>query len=177
MAGSGAGRDAAIDLAARGHRALSEIIVGAIAQLIIGALVGTAALGSSEAWIGFLSGTGAIVLTFLAGAELDPKVFRLKWKEAGAVGLASFFLPFLGCAAAAYWLLGRSPMASWLAGIAMSTTSVAVAYAVMLEFGSNVTDYGKTVLAACIGDHGRHHGTADDRCDQGRILAGVNDLV
>jgi Kef-type K+ transport system membrane component KefB len=40
-------------------------------------------------------------------------------------------------------------MPSWLAGVAMSTTSVAVVYAVMLEFGFNVTDYGKTVLAAC----------------------------
>lgn len=36
-----------------------------------------------------------------------------------------------------------------LAGIALSTTSVAVIYAVMLEFGLNKTDYGKTVLAAC----------------------------
>jgi Kef-type K+ transport system membrane component KefB len=40
-------------------------------------------------------------------------------------------------------------MASWLAGVAMSTTSVAVVYAVMLEFGFNATDYGKVVLAAC----------------------------
>jgi Kef-type K+ transport system membrane component KefB len=31
----------------------------------------------------------------------------------------------------------------------MSTTSVAVVYAVMIEFGFNATDYGKTVLAAC----------------------------
>jgi glutathione-regulated potassium-efflux system ancillary protein KefC len=129
--------------------ALSEIVVGTIAQLIIGAAVGTAALGADASWIKFLSGTGAIVLTFLAGAELDPEVFRLKWREAAAVGLASFFVPFLGCAAAARWLLGWDPMASWLAGIAMSTTSVAVVYAVMLEFGFNTTDYGKTVLAAC----------------------------
>jgi Kef-type K+ transport system membrane component KefB len=129
--------------------ALSEIVVGTIAQLIIGALVGTAALGADETWIKFLSGTGAIVLTFLAGAELDPEVFRRKWKEATAVGLISFFAPFFGCTAAAYWLLGWSPMASWLAGIAMSTTSVAVVYAVMIEFGFNATDYGKTVLAAC----------------------------
>src|SRR6202008_3268811 len=35
------------------------------------------------------------------------------------------------------------------AGVAMSTTSVAVVYAVMLEFGFNNTTYGKTVLAAC----------------------------
>ena len=40
-------------------------------------------------------------------------------------------------------------MPSWLAGVAMSTTSVAVVYAVMLEFGFNTTEYGKTMLAAC----------------------------
>jgi Kef-type K+ transport system membrane component KefB len=129
--------------------ALSEIVVGTIAQLVIGALVGTALLGADETWVKFLSGTGAIVLTFLAGAELDPVVFRRKWKEASAIGLISFFAPFFGCAAAARWLLGWGIEASWLAGIAMSTTSVAVVYAVMLEFGFNVTDYGKTVLAAC----------------------------
>ncbi len=129
--------------------ALSEIVVGTIAQLVIGALVGTAALGADQGWIKFLSGTGAIVLTFLAGAELDPVVFRRKWKEATVIGLISFFAPFFGCAAAAHWLLGWNPMASWLAGIAMSTTSVAVVYAVMIEFGFNTTDYGKTVLAAC----------------------------
>lgn len=129
--------------------ALSEIVVGTIAQLIIGALIGSAVLGADETWIKFLSGTGAIVLTFLAGAELDPVVFRRKWKEATVIGLISFFAPFLGCAAIARWLLGWSLDASWLAGIAMSTTSVAVVYAVMLEFGFNTTDYGKTVLAAC----------------------------
>jgi Kef-type K+ transport system membrane component KefB len=129
--------------------ALSEIVVGTVAQLLIGAVVGTALLGADETWVKFLSGAGAIVLTFLAGAELDPAVFRRKWKEASAIGLISFFAPFLGCAAAARWVLGWSVEASWLAGIAMSTTSVAVVYAVMLEFGFNVTDYGKTVLAAC----------------------------
>src|SRR6266853_4171096 len=129
--------------------ALSEIVVGTIAQLIIGAVIGQAVLGTDESWIKFLSGIGAIVLTFLAGAELDPAVFKLKWKEAVAVGLASFFFPFLGCAAGAHYVLGWEVMPSWLAGVAMSTTSVAVVYAVMLEFGFNVTDYGKTVLAAC----------------------------
>src|SRR2546425_4082290 len=129
--------------------ALSEIVVGTIAQLLIGALVGTAVLGGDQGWIKFLSGTGAIVLTFLAGAELDPEVFRRKWKEATAVGLISFFAPFLGCAAVARWWLAWDVEASWLAGVAMSTTSVAVVYAVMIEFGFNATDYGKTVLAAC----------------------------
>ncbi len=129
--------------------ALSEIVVGTIAQLLIGALIGAAVLGTGETWVKFLSGTGAIVLTFLAGAELDPDVFRAKWKEAGAIGLISFAAPFIGCTAAAYYVLRWNPMSSWLAGVALSTTSVAVVYAVMLEFGFNVTDYGKVVLAAC----------------------------
>jgi glutathione-regulated potassium-efflux system ancillary protein KefC len=129
--------------------ALSEIVVGTVAQLIIGALAAPWLLGTDDSFIKFLSGAGAIVLTFLAGAELDPQVFRRKWKEATAVGIAGFLFPFLGCAAAAHWLLGWASRPGWLAGVTMSTTSVAVVYAVMLEFGLNRTDYGKTLLAAC----------------------------
>lgn len=129
--------------------ALSEIIVGTVAQFIIGAFIGSMAIGSKEPWIAFLSGTGAIVLTFLAGAELDPAVFKTQWKEATVIGLIGFFAPFLGCAAIAYWLLHWSSQASWLCGVALSTTSVAVVYAVMLELGLNKTKYGKAVLAAC----------------------------
>lgn len=129
--------------------ALSEIIVGTVAQLVIGAAIGTVALGADDSWIKFLSGTGAIVLTFLAGAELDPAVFRVRWKEAAFLGMVAFVAPFLGCAAIAYYVLGWGTNASWLAGIALSTTSVAVVYAVMLELGLNQTDYGKAILAAC----------------------------
>jgi glutathione-regulated potassium-efflux system ancillary protein KefC len=129
--------------------ALSEIVVGTIAQLIIGAIIGGAALGTHEDWVTFLSGAGAIILTFLAGAELDPTVFKTKWKEASAVGVVGFAAPFIGCFLIAHLLLGWTSPQSWLAGVAMSTTSVAVVYAVMLESGLNRTEYGKTLLAAC----------------------------
>jgi len=129
--------------------ALSEIVVGTVAQLLIGVTVGQAMLGTSDAWVTFLSGTGAILLTFLAGAELDPAIFRAKWKESLSIGFLSFLVPFLGCAAFAYLVLHWTPRASWLAGVAMSTTSVAVVYAVMLELGLNSTDFGKSLLAAC----------------------------
>lgn len=129
--------------------ALSEIVVGTLAQLIIGMLISESFLGVNEPWIKFLSGTGAIILTFLAGAELDPDVFKLKWKEASGIGIAGFFAPFIGCALVARYLLHWNWQASWLAGVALSTTSVAVVYAVMLETGLNKTTYGKTVLAAC----------------------------
>ena len=129
--------------------ALSEIAVGTMAQLLLGITVGAVLLDPNAVWVKFLAGTGAILLTFLAGAELDPAVLRKSWREAGAIGLISFAAPFWGCAALAYWVLDWTVAASWLAGIALSTTSVAVVYAVMLEFGLNRTDYGKMVLAAC----------------------------
>jgi Kef-type K+ transport system membrane component KefB len=138
-----------ISIWSRMATALSEIVVGTVAQLIIGATLGTALLHTDESWVRFISGTGAIVLTFLAGAELDPAVFRTRWKEATGVGLVGFIAPFLGCTAVAYWGLHWAVRPSWLAGVAMSTTSVAVVYAVMLEFGLNKTVYGKTILAAC----------------------------
>ena len=129
--------------------AMSEIVVGTVAQLLIGAALGATALGTDQSWIKFLAVTGAVLLTFLAGAELDPHVMRREWKQAVIVGLVAFAAPFLGCAAVARYALGWSSDSSWLAGIALSTTSVAVVYAVMLEFGLNRTYYGKVVLAAC----------------------------
>ncbi|HOS41042.1 MAG TPA: cation:proton antiporter [Spirochaetota bacterium] len=92
---------------------------------------------------------GAVLLTFLAGAELDPASMRAKAKEVTVVGLIGFFAPFIGCAALAYFLLGWDGRASLLGGIALSTTSMAVVYAVMLEYGFNKTEYGKGILGAC----------------------------
>ena len=129
--------------------ALTEIVVGTVAQLIFGAFIVQGGLAAKSEWISFLAGTGAIVLTFLAGAELDPKIFRTKWKESTVVGLVGFFAPFLGCTAVAHYVLHWTTRSSWLAGVALSTTSVAVVYAVMLELGFNVTEFGKAILAAC----------------------------
>jgi Kef-type K+ transport system membrane component KefB len=129
--------------------ALTEIVVGTVAQLVIGAFMAQGGLLGNTQWITFLAGTGAIVLTFLAGAELDPVIFKIKWREASIIGLAGFFGPFLGCTAIAHYVLHWAIMPSWLCGVALSTTSVAVVYAVMLELGFNVTEYGKSILAAC----------------------------
>jgi glutathione-regulated potassium-efflux system ancillary protein KefC len=129
--------------------ALSEIVVGTVAQLIIGAFLGNGGLLSNTQWVTYLAGTGAIVLTFLAGAELEPAIFKTKWREAVLVGLAGFVGPFLGCTLVGHLILGWSMRSSRLCGVALSTTSVAVVYAVMLELGFNVTDYEKSILAAC----------------------------
>ncbi len=129
--------------------ALMEIGIGVTAAFVVGRLWGPDAMGADVPWLRFAAGTGAILLTFLAGTELDPAVMRRKWREVTVVGIVGFLAPFLGCAATARWLLGWGPQASWLAGIALSTTSMAVVYAVMLETGFNRTDFGKGILGAC----------------------------
>lgn len=63
--------------------------------------------------------------------------------------MVSFALPFLGAFAFAYWVLGWHLHAAEIGGIALSTTSVAVVYAVMVETGLNRQDIGKLILAAC----------------------------
>ena len=129
--------------------ALVEICVGIAAGTVATRYCGADSLGGNLDWLRFLAGTGAVVLTFLAGAELEPAVLRAKWKEVSVVGAIGFVAPFLGCAAAARYLLHWDPRASWLAGVALSTTSMAVVYAVMLETGFNKTDFGKGILGAC----------------------------
>ena len=129
--------------------ALSEIFVGIIANLIVVSFLSKDFLGANAHWIAFLASAGAVILTFLAGAEIDPDVFRKKWKEVSFLGMIGFITPFIGCTAAAYYFLNWDSQASLLAGVALSTTSVAVVYAVMLELGLNKTEYGKVVLAAC----------------------------
>jgi glutathione-regulated potassium-efflux system ancillary protein KefC len=92
---------------------------------------------------------GAIVLRFLAGAELDPNAFRAQMEGIDGGGLVGFFGPFLGAALVAHNVLGWAWRPSRLAGVTVSKTSVAVVYAVILELGFNQTTYGKSILAAC----------------------------
>ncbi len=129
--------------------ALTEICVGIVAGFVAERYWGPDSLGNQLPWLKFLASSAAVVLTFLAGAELEPSVLRTKWKEVLMIGFLGFLAPFLGCSAAAYYLLHWTPRASLLAGVALSTTSMAVVYAVMLETGLNTTDYGKGILGAC----------------------------
>lgn len=129
--------------------ALVEICMGMIMAAIAACFGKTEALGSNQEWLRFLSSSGAVLLTFLAGAELDPNVMRSKMKEVTVVGLIGFISPFIGCAALAYYLLGWNLQASLLGGVALSTTSMAVVYAVMLETGFNKTEFGKGILGSC----------------------------
>ena len=125
--------------------ALVEIVVGAVA----GNLPGIKEHVTETDIITFLAGVGSILLTFLAGAEIDPVSLKRHWKASVTIGVISFALPFLAAFAFCYYVLGWHLRAAEIGGIALSTTSVAVVYAVMIETGLNRHDIGKLILAAC----------------------------
>src|ERR1019366_3860353 len=96
-----------------------------------------------------LAGFGAILLTFLAGAEIDPQVVRRNLWSSFGIGIVGFLAPYIGVLCFARFVVGWPWPQAQIAGISMSTTSVAVVYAVMIETGFNRTDLGKIILAAC----------------------------
>ncbi|WP_447978965.1 cation:proton antiporter [Candidatus Nitrospira bockiana] len=121
----------------------------ALVEIMVGVAGGNLLALESTAWVDFLAAVGSVMLTFLAGAEIDLEVVRRRWKETVSIGVLSFLAPFLGAMAYAYWVAGWSGPAAQIAGIALSTTSVAVVYAVMIERGYAATELGRVILAAC----------------------------
>ncbi len=120
----------------------------ALVELTLGVVVGNAFDLSVPDWLTFIGTFAGIVLTFLAGAEVDVPQFKREWKASLALGAVSFVAPFLVAMAFAYWALGWSGDAAQIAGIALSTTSLAVVYAVLVETGLNQTLIGKRIMSA-----------------------------
>ena len=121
--------------------ALVEIALGVMGGNFLG-------LGSTP-WIDFLALFGSVLLTFLAGAEIDPGTLRRHLGRSLAIGSASFALPAAAAFLFARYVFGWDLQAAEIAGIALSTTSVAVVYAVMIESGLATQEIGKLILAAC----------------------------
>src|SRR5437016_1131201 len=121
----------------------------ALVEMFVGVIGGNFLGFHTTPWIDFLATFGSGLLTFLAGAEIDPESLRKHLKPSLAIGCLSFLLPFLGAMAFAHYVVGWELRAAQIAGIALSTTSVAVVYAVMVETGLSDTDLGKLILAAC----------------------------
>jgi Kef-type K+ transport system membrane component KefB len=119
----------------------------AIIEIIVGAIAGNAGLQPEE-WMLYLANFGGIVLTFLAGTEIDIDLFKSRFKESFLIGFFSFLVPFLAAFFYAYYIAHWDYRASLIAGTALSTTSLAVVYSVLVETGLSRTELGKLLMAA-----------------------------
>jgi Kef-type K+ transport system membrane component KefB len=122
----------------------------ALIELALGIALGnTFNLDPNQGWLVFLAGFASVVLTFLAGAEVDPDDFRERLGASITIGVLSFAGPFVVATLIALGPLGWTTKASLIAGTALSTTSLAVVYAVLVETGLNTVRVGKLIMSAC----------------------------
>jgi len=121
--------------------ALVEIVIGAVGGNLLGL--------TPTPWTNYLAGVGAILLTFLAGAEVDPEVIRRNVWSSITIGISGFVVPFFGVLLYTHYVSGWPWPQAQISGLSLSTTSVAVVYAVMTENGMNNTELGKIILASC----------------------------
>ena len=124
-------------------------ITVALFELGLGVVLGNVFTLHSQQWLGFIASFASIVLTFLAGAEVDPDDFRQRFGAAVGIGVVSFVGPFVVAWLVAWGPLGWTLKASLIAGTALSTTSLAVVYAVLVETRLNTTSVGKLLMSAC----------------------------
>jgi Kef-type K+ transport system membrane component KefB len=120
----------------------------ALIELVAGVIVGNAFHLDVPSWLSFLGSFAGILLTFQAGAEVDVVQFRREWRASLSIGLVSFAAPFLTVALLAYYGLDWSRRQAEIGGLALSTTSLAVVYAVLVETGLNRELVGKRLMSA-----------------------------
>ena len=119
----------------------------AIIEILIGAAAAYLGL-QAEDWMLYIAGFGGIVLTFLAGSEIDTRLMKEKFRESFLIGISSFMIPFAGIFLYTFFVAHWTFQASLIASTALSTTSLAVVYSVLVETGLSKTEVGKLLMAA-----------------------------
>lgn len=119
----------------------------AIIEILLGAAAGNLGF-KTEPWMLYLASFGGITLTFLAGTEIDTELMKEKLSPSLLIGLSSFILPFIGVALYTYYVAGWTLQAALIAGTALSTTSLAVVYSVLVETGLSQTEVGKLLMSS-----------------------------
>lgn len=119
----------------------------AIIEIVLGLVAGNLGFKPQD-WMLYLAGFGGIILTFLAGTEIDTRLLKAKFKESFLIGLFSFLTPFVCAFLYAYYIAGWSWSAALIAGTALSETSLAVVYSALVETNLSKTEVGKMILAA-----------------------------
>jgi Kef-type K+ transport system membrane component KefB len=120
----------------------------ALIELFLGVVVGNAFHLAVPAWLGFIGSFAGMLLTFQAGAEVDVPQLKREWRASLSIGLVSFFAPFAVVGLLTYYALGWNHRQAEIGGLALSTTSLAVVYAVLVETGLNRELVGKRLMSA-----------------------------
>ncbi|MCE4610038.1 MAG: cation:proton antiporter [Desulfurococcales archaeon] len=120
----------------------------AIVELSLGVLAGALGVPRSET-LDILGLMGSIFIMYVAGLEIEPAVLKRDLISSLFSGLTSFFAP-LAATYVALTHFGFFAEESLLAGIGVSTTSVAVVYAIIRKHGVIRRRLGQLILAVAM---------------------------
>ncbi|MGN1186571.1 MAG: cation:proton antiporter [Methanobrevibacter wolinii] len=119
-----------------------------IIEIVLGVIAGNLGIIRPEQWMIYIASFGGVLLTFLAGTEVDVELLKNKFKESLFIGIGSFIVPFLGVFLLSYYCIGWNLLESLLTATALSETSISVVYSVLTEKGLFKYDLGKLIMVA-----------------------------
>jgi len=128
-----------IGIKSRISSSIFEVAAGVILANILGLALAP--------WLDFLGTFGGLVLTFLAGSEVEIILLRKQAKQSFGIGTMAFVAPLIGVIGFLTLLTNWTWEAKLAGGLALTTTSVAVVYAVLSEYEIIKTPTAKTIIA------------------------------
>jgi Kef-type K+ transport system membrane component KefB len=130
-----------------GWLALELGISSAITEIVAGVLLGyfIADVGKLD-WLEFMAHFGLLGLMFMAGFEVDVRRLRTTWKSSAGIGVVSLAVPFAAVFIVCYYGFGLETKVAALAGIGLSTTSLALVYHTLRDRNLLGEPIGQTLL-------------------------------
>jgi glutathione-regulated potassium-efflux system ancillary protein KefC len=127
--------------------AIRAKISSSIIEVMLGVILANVLSVKIESWLDFLATFGGLTLTFLAGAEVESKLLKRKAKASGIIGSLAFVAPLIAEIVFISLVTNWAWPTKFAMSLALTTTSVAVVYAVLTEYEIMKTDLGRTIVA------------------------------
>ena len=119
-----------------------------VVEIAIGVIIGNLGFFHSESWMIYIASFGGILLTFLAGVEIDVDLMKDNFKESFTIRFLSFLIPFVIVFLVTYYIIGWELNPALLTSTALSETSIAVVYSVLTQKGLFKYKIGKLIMVA-----------------------------
>lgn len=127
--------------------AIRAKISSSIIEVVLGVILANVLSVKIESWLEFLATFGGLTLTFLAGAEVESALLKRKAKASGIIGSMAFVAPLIAEIVFISLITNWAWPTKFAMSLALTTTSVAVVYAVLTEYEIMRTDLGRTIVA------------------------------
>jgi Kef-type K+ transport system membrane component KefB len=122
-------------------------ISSSIIEVAMGIILANVLLVKIESWLEFLATFGGLTLTFLAGAEVESALLKRKAKESGIIGSLAFIAPLMGEIVFLSLITDWTWQTKFAMSLALTTTSIAVVYAVLTEYEMMRAPFARTIIA------------------------------